>query len=245
MAAAATAEEPVRPNSEDQEQRPTSGPSSFVRRQSSGLTKAEPEDANEEPLESMDEILAQLDAQQKALRKQQRKDDRARSAVATKQLAEKRDAAAQGAKQFFAPPPAFKRPSAAPQEFDGFKRLPVKYLEAKDAAIMDRPERVSLYSSKDYPPFLHGDSVPRTFDDKRVLNLVKAKDPTTKLSLMHFLSEPMGHEVPEEPRQLVASKGPGWKTVNSTPRELNASKPLLERAGKVALLASEGPRTAR
>jgi len=249
MAAAATEEEPVRPNTEDQERRVSvaSGISSgqrHERRSSVGLAIVETEEAAEEPLESIDEILAQLDAQQKALRKQQRKDDRARFTVATKQLAEKQ-AAAQGATRFVGPPPAFKRPSDAPQAGDGCTRLPVWYLEAKDAAIMDRPERVRLYSSKDYPPFKHGDSVPRTFDDKRVLNLVNAKDPTTKLSLMHFLSEPMGHEVPEESRQIVASKGPAWKHWNSTPRELNASKPLLERAGRVALLASEGPRTAR
>mmetsp|Transcript_51147 Transcript_51147/g.91894 ORF Transcript_51147/g.91894 Transcript_51147/m.91894 type:complete len:239 (-) Transcript_51147:28-744(-) len=230
-----------RPNTVD-------GSGSKVSATSSGQKEAvvsgEAEDP-EHPKETMDEILALLDAQQDALWKQHRKADMKKLSATRKQLAAKQ-LAAQGAKTYFAPPPPFKRPSDTPQIMDGFKRLPVKYLEAKHAAIMDRPDRVKLYSSKEYPPFLHGDTVPRTFDDKRVLNLVKAKDPDTKLSQMHFLSEATGKHVPEEPSRAPAQMtGPTWKPVSSTPRELNVSRPLLERAGRVALLASEGPITAR
>ncbi|CAE7938533.1 cbpA, partial [Symbiodinium necroappetens] len=51
-------------------------------------------------------------------------------------------------------PKVFRRPCAAPQELGQFRRLPVQYLEAKEASMMDRPDRCKWYSSKEHPAFM-------------------------------------------------------------------------------------------
>eukprot|EP00930_Biecheleria_cincta_P073280 TRINITY_DN60594_c0_g1_i1.p1 TRINITY_DN60594_c0_g1~~TRINITY_DN60594_c0_g1_i1.p1 ORF type:complete len:246 (+),score=53.65 TRINITY_DN60594_c0_g1_i1:66-803(+) len=199
-------------------------------------------DIAEEDVQTMAELLQQLSTQKAELRKVQAKEDAKREARLRRRVASKNR---QGGATS---PPPFRRPCAAPQELNGYDRLPVKYLEPKLAAMMDRPERVDLYKNRMYAPFHHGDSVPRTFDDRRVVDQVKKKDPNSRIDVLKFLSTPLEGLSARAAEQPVKLGGlPAWLPGNSTPRELNPARPLLERAGFAALAASKtvAPHSAR
>eukprot|EP00931_Biecheleriopsis_adriatica_P078469 TRINITY_DN51928_c0_g1_i1.p1 TRINITY_DN51928_c0_g1~~TRINITY_DN51928_c0_g1_i1.p1 ORF type:complete len:239 (+),score=43.67 TRINITY_DN51928_c0_g1_i1:59-775(+) len=203
------------------------------------------EDLERDLEESFQDILDSLGEQKHLLRKQQRRDDAKLLAAAKKHLAAKQETGKPKGRD------PFKRPCAHPQHLGAFQRMPVKYLEAKDAAMMDRPDRCRWYASATHAPFQHGDSVPRTFDDLRYVRIAKAKDPACKLDVVQFLSNPIPGtpkaRAETAPTPAAATSRQAWNYGNSTPRELDSFRPLLERAGQAALAASmaSAPKSAR
>eukprot|EP00437_Effrenium_voratum_P005442 CAMPEP_0181420430 /NCGR_PEP_ID=MMETSP1110-20121109/12581_1 /TAXON_ID=174948 /ORGANISM="Symbiodinium sp., Strain CCMP421" /LENGTH=164 /DNA_ID=CAMNT_0023543469 /DNA_START=53 /DNA_END=543 /DNA_ORIENTATION=- len=146
----------------------------------------------EEEWETLSQLNTRLGEQKVELRKRQQEEDAAKLLLAKKKLAASQ---IQGRKEL---PKVFRRPCAAPQELGQFRRLPVQYLEAKEASMMDRPDRCKWYSSKEHPAFMIAGKVSRTFDDPITVKWAKQRDPNSKVDVRQFVG--LKHPPKEQPK---------------------------------------------
>ncbi|CAK9038435.1 unnamed protein product [Durusdinium trenchii] len=106
--------------------------------------------AENEEWQSMNQLLQKMTDSRVAFEEQQ-KEEKAAQKAARKARQKARLAKKPGGVPLSGP---FRRPCGVPQELGAFKRLPVQYLEPKDAAMMDRPDRCRWYSKENHPAFM-------------------------------------------------------------------------------------------
>eukprot|EP00434_Breviolum_minutum_P036651 symbB.v1.2.032482.t1/scaffold3904.1/size48501/4 len=112
--------------------------------------------AEQEEWESIGQLQQKMTDNRIAF-EEQKKEERAAKIAARKARQKKLLAKKRGGDNISGP---FRRPCAMPQELGSFQRLPVQYLEPKDAAMMDRPDRCRWYSKENHPAFLTAGQVP-------------------------------------------------------------------------------------
>eukprot|EP00933_Yihiella_yeosuensis_P036690 TRINITY_DN30464_c0_g1_i1.p1 TRINITY_DN30464_c0_g1~~TRINITY_DN30464_c0_g1_i1.p1 ORF type:complete len:237 (+),score=56.22 TRINITY_DN30464_c0_g1_i1:33-713(+) len=133
------------------------------------------------------------------------------------------------------PPLHWRQPCAKAHIFSKAGSLPVNYLKASEAASAPRPAK--CYGPRDFVPFLDTHVLPRYFSKAPCMN---SESPRLLASAGAKLAQQEGPLFVDRSDQRKP-----WLLGNSTPREIESSRPLLLERRHLAAVEAAAPKTAR